>query len=470
MEQKTDNTAEPAPGLPEEGEPGGKEPKSRKTLKRVIIIISCLVIVAAVFCGGWFGGLYWGNAQFRSYKWALNLIEQYYYGDYDTSVSENSAYALAAMLDDYSEYYSADEYSALLAENAGSKSGIGVTYQYVTDDAYGDTGCLIVSVVGNSPAYYAGIRAGVVICSGTAGGRTTEFTQATDFSSFISSQDTGAEFTLTSTDGTSFSVSRENYQASYTIMYTRDATYSFESGEKDGYLYLAEDTETGGMEDLPEGYAYIQLQQFYGTADQEMDILIGEFTDLGCTSLILDLRSDGGGSVSTMEKIAGCFVPETAGSLAMTAEYKDGSVRSYAIGRSNTYTLPEGTDIYILANTGTASASEALMGILLSYGLTDYSHIYLSDYGDNYLSFTGSTKNCRTYGKGIMQSTFVNSMTGEALKLTVAKIFWPDDNHTCIHDVGITAADGCNTISTPWVATKGDMELRDAIQRISSAG
>ncbi|MCD8285908.1 MAG: S41 family peptidase [Clostridia bacterium] len=477
MEQKSDNTAStedpredmmsPAPdgGDPEEGR------KSRKTLKRVIIIISCLVIVAAVFCGGWFGGLYWGNAQFRSYKWALGLIEDYYYGDYDTSVSENSAYALAAMLDEYSEYYSAEEYAALVADNAGSKSGIGVTYQFVTDDTYGDTGCLIVSVVGNSPAYYAGIRAGDVISSGTSGGRTTTFTSATEFQSFVSAQETDADFTLTATDGTAYTLARENYQAAYTIMYTSEATYSF-TFDASGSLQMVADPE-GGMSDLPEGFAYIQLQSFYGTAATEMDKLIGEFNSLGCTSLILDLRSNGGGSVSVMERIAGCFMQDPSSqTLAMVSEDKNGKRSQYYVYTTNQYTLAPDTEIYILANNGTASASEALMGYLLSYDLTDYGHIYLSNYEDNpgdntskYLTYTASSKNSRTYGKGIMQSTYVNSWTGEALKLTVAKIYWPDGS--CIHDTGITAADGCNTISTPWVITSGDTELRTAIREIA---
>ncbi len=469
MEQNsnsTDNNNEldAVPELPD-GEPDA-EPKTRKTLKRVLIVIGCLVIVAAVFCGGWFGGLYWGNSQFRSYQWALGLIEQYYYGDYDSSVSENSVYALAAMLDEYSEYYSAEEYAALLADNAGSKSGIGVSYQYVTESGYGETGCLIVSVVGNSPAYHAGIKAGDVICSATTGaGKTTTFTASADFSSFVSSQDTSAEFTLTGSDGTAYTLAREDYQATYTIMYTATDTYSF-TFDSSGNLQL--ETTAGGLEELPSGYAYIQLQQFYGTAAEEMDELIGKFSDLGCTSLILDLRSDGGGSVSILEDIAGCFVSDTTKTVLMSAEYKDGSTEPYYISRNNGYTLPEGTDIYVLANTDTASASEALMGVLISYGVTDYSKVYLSEYGDNYLDFAGSSKNSRTYGKGIMQSTFVNQFTGEALKLTVAKIYWPNGN--CIHDTGITAKDGCNTIRTSWVATSGDAELTEAIQRITTGG
>ena len=43
----------------------------------------------------------------------------------------------------------------------------------------------------------------------------------------------------------------------------------------------------------------------------------------------------------------------------------------------------------------------------------------------------------KSYGKGIMQTTYVNTFGGGALKLTTAKLVWPDGK-TCIHGVGIT--------------------------------
>ena len=45
----------------------------------------------------------------------------------------------------------------------------------------------------------------------------------------------------------------------------------------------------------------------------------------------------------------------------------------------------------------------------------------------------------KTYGKGIMQSTYVN-FDGSAVKLTTAKIFWPISN-TSIHKDGVIGLD-----------------------------
>ena len=41
----------------------------------------------------------------------------------------------------------------------------------------------------------------------------------------------------------------------------------------------------------------------------------------------------------------------------------------------------------------------------------------------------------RTYGKGIMQKTYLLK-SGGAFKLTTAKVMWPDKS-TCIHEKGI---------------------------------
>ena len=86
-------------------------------------------------------------------------------------------------------------------------------------------------------------------------------------------------------------------------------------------------------------------------------------------------------------------------------------------------------EIVVLANGGSASATECLIGAMISYGTLDYNHLVITKQGEE--------ENAKTFGKGIMQTTFV-STSGTATKLTTAYIFWPDKT-TCIHDKGIVA-------------------------------
>ena len=79
--------------------------------------------------------------------------------------------------------------------------------------------------------------------------------------------------------------------------------------------------------------------------------------------------------------------------------------------------------IVVLCDEYTASAGE-----IFTAALRDY-----ADEGIVNVTIVGTN----TYGKGIMQTTFVNFAVGDALKLTTAKIYWPKSNIT-IHGVGIS--------------------------------
>ena len=65
-----------------------------------------------------------------------------------------------------------------------------------------------------------------------------------------------------------------------------------------------------------------------------------------------------------------------------------------------------------------------------------------------------------TYGKGIMQTTYL-LVTGGAFKLTTARILWPDRT-TCIHEKGIIV-DGLNATEI------GESALIRASQILKSA-
>ena len=87
---------------------------------------------------------------------------------------------------------------------------------------------------------------------------------------------------------------------------------------------------------------------------------------------------------------------------------------------------------------------------MLDYGTIGYGDICLS-------TRSGVAK---TYGKGIMQTTYQLSLWGQdAVKLTTAKIYWPISGH-CIHDRGILPTDGAKTVAENYVK---DEEITAAI-------
>ncbi len=438
--------------------------KSKKIITAIISAAIALVIFAAAFTAGFFTHKLTRGKQVSSYEWALDTINKnYYFGGAD-GVTETALDAIAdKYLDRYSEYYTAEEYWKITEDNAGQKAGLGVSYSFVEG-----RGIFINSVVGNSPAFKKGLRSGEWLKSGSVGETQKTFNSSSDFQSLVDSAGDGEEITFTSENGKLYTVARAEYRASYTYMCTNEAAWIF-TDSADGGLALKECANEEIV--LPEGAAYIKLSQFYGTAAEEFYVLAEKFNALSCKSLILDLRSNGGGYVSVMQKIAGAFSGGQSKTAMISRDKK---------GKEEVYKCPSlpaekriGKDVkvYVLANSGTASASEALIGAMICYGALSYENIFLSDYSDGYKNWLESTgqevKTARTFGKGIMQSTFVNAKTKEALKLTTAQIYWPD-GATCIHDRGVTTADGCKPVAAEWVHTLDDAELREAVKQIKA--
>lgn len=434
----------------------------KKNITRIIISLILAVVIATVFLCGCHNSSVSG-----SYAWIIDTIEKNYYEDIPRDKLHESVMkgGVNSVLDIYSAYYTKDEYDQVKASNSGSKSGAGVSYQFLPEGVSSrGKGVLIVDVVGGSPAFASGLKPGTFVSGLRCGEETVTITSADDFSAFIQARETGEKFTLV-TDRGEYEMSKENYTASYCTMYTAEKTYSFNYDT--GSIKMVE-TE-GGYDYLPQGAACIKLDQFYGNAVGEFGSLIAKYKALNCTSLILDLRQNGGGYVDVMQGISGIFTGQLtlSSTVAMTAVYKNGYRENFPITKvsNSEYHFPADGKISVLADNGTASASEALIGVLISCGLITPDDVYISDFSQSYLDFTGTAdKNNRTYGKGIMQSTFENSATHEVLKLTTAKIYWP--NGTCIHGVGLNEEMGCKTLATDWCTTYGDWQLALAVDLI----
>lgn len=438
-------------------------------LKKVIIsvcaVAAAFVIAALAFTAGFFMNRCAQKKEISSYRWAIETINKnYYFGGADASFTDVSLSAIAeTCLDRYSEYYTAEEYKALVESNSGKKSGIGISYGFAEG-----RGIYVSSVTGNSPAEKSGLVAGEWLAGGKRGGEEVSFTCLDDFRAFASAAADGEEITLTAADGDAYTVAKSEFTASYAYLCTRSSAWVFDDAANGGF-YLKEQTKKS-MPYLDDGTAYMRLSQFYGGAADEFSALVEKFNSTGCASLILDLRTNGGGYVDVMCDIAGAFA-DGEKRVAMISRDKNGKTRSEYCKRVTdpARRISKDKKVYVLANSGTASASEALIGAMICYGALGYGNVFLSDYSSGYTDWLEANgqevKTARSFGKGIMQTTFKNPDTGEALKLTTAKIFWPDGK-TCIHDKGLTVSDGCRTLYAEWQHTKDDRELQAAVAEI----
>ncbi|MGN0806268.1 MAG: S41 family peptidase [Candidatus Coproplasma sp.] len=433
-----------------------------KAIKKSVAAMAALALIPVfLLCGC--------DTEKARFNWVRAKIDEYYYPSLPSGWVFNGSVKdfVDEYLDSYSEFYTAEEYKNVTATSAGNMSGVGISYEYVPEGVYpsGESGVHLVRVVGNSPAYSAGIRAGEFVQYASYNGTINTFDSNASFSQFLDSIPQNTTFSIT-TDKDTYTTCKTSYTASYCYMATKDGTWdvTYENGN----MKIVQSSV--GKSCLPDGAAYLRLDQFYGNAAYEMASLIEVFNQKNCTSLILDLRRNGGGYVNVMSDISAIYTGQLQNPLpsAGVAEYKNGN-REYFMASLSFPTekqLPAGVKVSVLADNGTASASEALIGVLISNGVIGYSDVYISDFTQGYLSFSGTeAKDCRTYGKGIMQTTFSHPIYGYAIKLTTAKIFWPD-GVTSIHDVGLGQDMGCKTVEAGWNVTYDDEQLSLAVEKI----
>ena len=104
-----------------EPEHGGK-----LTLILFIIVLS-LVVGFSSFFAGYIVREKQLNKETRTVDWIITQIKQNYYEDFTSKeIIDAAALGLESLLDQYSAYYSEEEYQAVKHANQGYKLGIGV--------------------------------------------------------------------------------------------------------------------------------------------------------------------------------------------------------------------------------------------------------------------------------------------------------------------------------------------------------
>ena len=446
-EQEEYEKQAPAPFNPSENK------KKTSPIRVAAAVIGSIIIAGVAFTGGMLAGRAGIDDEMKSLINLKKAIQRYYYEE----ISDDEFYAVLfdavekGILDRYSEYLSTDELIERLQEAQGSYIGIGVAFS--SNNVSAD-GLYIDQVSGNSPAEQAGMKDGAyLVAYGKEREQMTALTDYTAFDEFITAQLENETFYIeyknpSESQSVVTEISRQAYVANYVYYRAKDSAYSF-TGADALTITATEDY----LAELPEKTAYIELTQFNGSADTQFKMAMDKFKEEGKEDLVLDLRGNGGGYTDILCSIASYYTKDTQESkpLVAIADYRDGSVERF-IADGNYYGnyFTENSDIYVLADENSASASECLLGAMLDYGATSYGNICL-------IENNGVAK---TYGKGIMQSMFYLTMFGnpDAVTLTTAKIKWPKGN--CIHGIGITKDNGTKSVQNTVLS---DDELKAAL-------
>ncbi len=421
--------------------------EKREKRKKILLAVWAVLAAGAFFGLGWMGSLLSLGARDRALLWAIEKTKENYYEEVDEDALYDSLFGALA-LDIYSDYYTREEYREVEREDAGINSGTGI---YLT----GDAEARIYMVVGGSSAHRAGLAAGQYILRFGASPETlTEGTRAELLS--FAQETRGALFLEAGydpagSDAAVYEVESGEYTASYCLYRDGETALRYDPATKG----FSED-RAGALAGLPADTAYLRLEGFHADMAVEAEGCLTYMREHGKEDLILDLRENGGGMMSVLQKTCALFLREEGRPVIATARYRDGSETSFTAKdcRAENF-FGEHSRIFILADENTASASECLIGALLSYGAADISDVFIrrSDGG------------VKTYGKGIMQSSF-RDPAGNVLKLTTARVFWP--NGVSIHGSGVTDEMGARAVEAPLLpAFGGDAFLAEVLSEIS---
>ena len=308
-----------------------------------------------------------------------DTIQEYFWQDVDSETLEEGVYRgiLDSLDDPYSVYYTQEELIALQEQTQGIYYGIGA---YISQDV--EAGYVQVSkIIKNTPAEESDLMQGDYIYE--INGESMYGKE----SSYVVSKIKGEEGTYVT-----ITVLRSGESEPLDIEVQRRKIES----------------PTVEYEMYDNHVAYIQITEFDAVTSNQFEDALNQAKGAGMQGLIIDLRSNPGGNLSTVCEIARMLLPK---GLIVYTEDKYGEREEYTCNGQNEIDVP----LVVLTNGYSASASEILAGAIKDYGI-------------------GKLVGTTTYGKGIVQKV-INLSDGSAMKITVSTYYTPNGNN--IHQIGI---------------------------------
>lgn len=304
-----------------------------------------------------------------------SYVRQNFYGDINENELNDGILKgyVSGLNDRYSRYLSADEYADEKSENAGEMTGLGFTLKK-NENGY----IRVAEVMPDSPVSETDIRPDDLIVA--VNGKDvikTGFEESID--------------AMAATEQITFTVRRDNTDKDYTL--TR--------------RHIDVTTVMGEM--LENHVGYIKISGFKENTPEQFEEIFEKLKKDGAKGILFDVRENGGGLLTSLEKCLDPLLPE---GIIATAEYSDGHTETIVESDKEETNLP----VVVLVNEHTASAAELFAASLRDFGKAELVGV-------------------QTYGKGVMQTTteFTN---GGAVVLTIAE--YKTSVSECYDGVGLT--------------------------------
>jgi len=376
----------------------------------LLVILLVLVIVLLVVNQGspWFSSSP-KESEFDLVREAWQVIVNDYVNSDDIDLSKLSQGAIKGMIealdDPYSAYFNVEQYKLSEYSLEGSFGGIGVEISYTSEGQLR----IIAPIVG-TPAYAAGIMPGDVIVA--IDGEPTAGMDMVEAVMKVRGE-IGEQVTL------SILHAGEEIPEDYTITREKIELSSVISKM------------------LADNIAHIEISYFSSRTGSEMVAALEDIAVNDVKGVILDLRNNPGGVLTSAVTVASQFLEEGAVTYVI---YGDGHEEPWNVEEGG---LVPDLPLAVLVNGNSASASEVVAG-----ALQDHSR--------------GIIIGNQTYGKGVVNQ-FAQLTDGSAIYITTARWFTPDKHQ--IEGEGITPDEIVNITQDDVIQGK-DPQLERAIAYI----
>ena len=278
---------------------------------------------------------------------------------------EAAARQMLLSLDPHSMLMTPQEYQELFVATKGSFSGIGAEVKAA------ETGILVVSPIEGGPAFEAGIKAGEII-------------RSIDRVSTVGMRLEKAVMLLRGKDTTTVLLEVEGRSGLRTVSLVRRPIT----------------IKSVSFKELGDGIGYLKISQFQEQTARAVEEALYKLGAKGMSKgLVLDLRNNPGGLLSSSVAVADMFVD--TGTLLMVRGRSSGQ-QSFDGKTIGTHRVPV---LAVLVNKGSASASEILAGVLQERKAA----LLLGE---------------RTFGKGSVQ-TLYSLADGYGMRLTTSHYYLP---------------------------------------------
>lgn len=349
-----------------------------------VIILMTLTAIVGVCIGSFVIKKNYGNISSDSLSPSLqefinnyNYILNNYYGDVEEErLLNNALQAILEEIDDpYAAYFDEEESSNFNIQLNGSYKGLGISVANIIST----NELVVTSVFENSPAERAGMQAGDIIIK--LNGESIKAISSYEFANKIQSFDENFTLTILRND------KEFDVQLKLDSIIIKSVDYS--------------------MLENHIGYIYISI--FADNTYDQVKIALDFLKNNGMQSLIIDVRNNTGGYLSSVEKILGLFLDSSH--VIYQIEDKNGVIKAYSRG-----TETADYNIAILTNENSASASEILTAALKE-------------------ELAAVSVGKKTYGKGSAQKLHTLS-DGTKYKFTTQR--WLTPSGQTIDGVGIS--------------------------------